>query len=289
MEINYRAEGLVPHPRKVVYLSLCVFLAILVALIPHFPALNPNHQRVGVDTPYYVKWINVLANTSNPVEFFDQSMVKIHQGDRPLSLILIYGFTSAINYELSNELEYLPIVLAPILVIVIYFLAREITSRDDVSLIASFLTVSSYSVLVGIYAGFYSNWVALIIGYVSIIFLLRYLKYSKKRNMLLFGSLFVALLFAHAHTWTVFMLVVSVFLVLMMKFSNFNRKKILILLTAVIVVVVFDLVKIYTIGSPGGIDQDFQVANVAAGLNQFAVRWSNLVYTIQVYCCKPVQ
>ncbi len=284
VEINLKTDGVVPYPRKAIYLSLCVFLAILVTLIPHLPAVNSGHQRVGVDTQYYVKWINVLANTSNPVEFFDQSVVKIHQGDRPLSLILIYAFTSAFNYELSDELEYLPIVLAPILVVVIYFLAREITSRDDVSLIASFLTGSSYSVLIGIYAGFYSNWVALIIGYVSIIFLLRYLKYSKKRNALFFGSLLVAVLFSHAATWTVLALLISMFLVLIMKFGNFNRKNVLILLTAVIVLVVFDLVKIYTIGSPGGIYEDFQVANVTnTGLGQFAVRWSNLVYTIQVY------
>ena len=169
------------------------------------------------------------------------------------------------------------------LVIVIYFLAREITSRDDLSLIASFLTAGSYSVLIGIYAGFYSNWIALIIGYLSIIFLFRYLKFPNKRNFLLFGSLLVALLFSHTHTWTVFTLVISIFLVLMLKFSNFKRKNILILLTVVIVIVVFDLVKIYTIGSPGGISQDFQVAqSTNTGLEQFAARWSNLVFTSQV-------
>ena len=76
----------------------------------------------------------------------------------------------------SEVVDHLPIVLGPALVLVVYFLTREMTSNDLISVLAAFLTAVSFHVLTGIYAGLYANWFALIIGFLSFMFLFKFLK-----------------------------------------------------------------------------------------------------------------
>jgi asparagine N-glycosylation enzyme membrane subunit Stt3 len=72
----------------------------------------------------------------------------------------------------TSSIEYIPIILAPTLVIVVYFVTRELIPNNDIAaLLASFLTAVSSHTLIGIYAGFYANWLALTIGYLSFVFL----------------------------------------------------------------------------------------------------------------------
>ena len=53
-------------------------------------------------------------------------------------------------------------ILAPILVLVIYFPTRELTNSTLGPLFSSFITAVSFQVMIGTYAGFYSTWIALI-------------------------------------------------------------------------------------------------------------------------------
>src|SRR5690606_30103990 len=134
-------------------------------LIPHLPIINPDNQLVGVDTRQYAIWMDELRASKNSFDFLNKAFVEILGGDRPLSLFFLFAFQNVVDSSGQTDahnLEYVTFILAPSLVIVSYFLTRELTRNDNTSLLAAFLTSISFHILIGIYAGFYANWLALI-------------------------------------------------------------------------------------------------------------------------------
>src|SRR5206468_12297769 len=117
-----------------------------------------------------------------------------------------YTITKSVSASISYTIDHLPIILGPGLVLAVFFLTREITSNDTTSLLASFLTAVSFHTLIGIYSGIYANWLALIIGYMSLVFLIRFLKISNKLNLIVYSLLLIFLVFTHVYTWSIFVL-----------------------------------------------------------------------------------
>jgi hypothetical protein len=269
---------------KIIYLLFCMFLLAIIVLIPHQPTINKDNRQVGVDTKEYVNMINALIKANNAQQFIKQIFVIQAAGDRPLTLLFLFAIVKIANAaNLLYTIEYLPIILGPSLVLAVFFLTRELTSNDTTSIFASFITAISFHTLIGIYAGFYANWFALIIGYSSIAFLFRSLKRSGKLDVIIYFTLILLLQFSHVYTWTILTIVMAVFLLVMLKFNYYNRKKIILLLLVILSSVIIDTVRMVALSSAGGIAQDVRIASGGAGLEQFAQRWSNLVFTIQSY------
>jgi len=167
--------------------------------------------------------------------------------------------------------------LGPILVIVIYFLTRELTSDNKLALMAAFVTSVSFHVLIGIYAGFYANLIALIFGYSGLVFLLRFLKRSGVVNLILFSGLTALLLFAHLYTWTVLTVAIFAFLIIMLRSSKFPKTRIFALIIVISLLVILDMGKMHFLGSLSGVQRDIEVAaQTRFGLDQFASKWTNL-------------
>ena len=190
---------------KIIYLGLFIALSAILVLIPHHETVNPDGRDVGVDTHWYVDWINDLVQSNSLQEYLGK-LFTIQNGDRPFSLLLLYLIVNVVNANSSFTLEIIvPIVFGAALVLVTYVFTREITQKDEsVALFAAFLTAISFQTLIGIYAGFYANWLAIIIGYLSFYFLFRYLKNPSRLNLIAYSILLVILLFTHVYTWTIF-------------------------------------------------------------------------------------
>ena len=270
---------------KIIYLLLFMLLSVVLALIPHQPSINRDNQQIGVDTDYYVVWTNGLIHSHDYLEFLQQAFVIQNLGDRPLTLIFLFTLAKIVNVSLFYLTEYLPVILGPALVLAVYFLTRELTSNEIASLFASFLTATSFQVSIGIYAGFYANWFALIIGYVSFVFLIKFLKMPDNRlNLLIFSALIVLLLFSHVYTWSILVIVMGVFLAIMLKINHYRRQSIVLLLLVVLSSVIIDVARTTLTSSASGIEKDIEVAKVTGvGPEQFALRWSNLLRTIYSY------
>jgi hypothetical protein len=264
------------------YLLLSIFLSAAVALIPHQPTINKDNQQIGVDTDYYVKWINMLMHSHDYREFLQQAFVTESHGDRPLTLIFLFTIAKIVNVNLFYIIEHVPVILGPALVLALYFLTRELTSNQTASLSASFLTAMSFQVLIGIYAGLYANWFALIIGYLSFVFLFRFLKAPDNNlNLVVFSTLIVLLLFSHVYTWSILVIVIGVFLATMLKLNHYRKKGIVLLLLVVLASVIIDVARMNIMGSAAGIEKDIEFAKVTgAGPQQFALRWINLMHTM---------
>jgi hypothetical protein len=275
--------SIVRRRNKILYLMLFILLSAILVLIPHQPTINKDDQKIGVDTTYYVNWLGNLTKADSAHEFLRQAFIVQSNGDRPLALIFLFTIVKIINVNPFHTIEHLPIVLGPALIVVVYFLTRELTSDDVTSLWAAFITALSFHMLVGIYAGFYANWLGLIIGYLSSIFLFKFLRESKKINYILYSALMVILVLTHVYTWSILVIVFTVFLLVMLMARYYRRRNIILLLIVIALSVSIDVTRTMLTGSAGGITQDLKIANESAGIEQFSQRWIILAETIQIY------
>ena len=267
---------------KIICLVLFMLLSIILVLIPHQPIINNDNRQIGVDTHYYVDWVGALTHSSSPQDLLYQAFVAQNGGDRPITLIFLFALNKIVPSNLVDTIEYVPLILAPALIFVVYLLTRELTSNEVTSLFASFLTAVSFQTLIGIYAGFYSNWFAIIIGYLSFIFLLKFLKKSSILTLSLYTVSIMLLVFAHVYTWSVFLIVTTIFLAVMLKLNYYSRKNIILLLSILFVSIIVDIAKVAIIGSSSGIVKDVLIAGGGGiGLKEFALRWSNLIDIVQ--------
>jgi hypothetical protein len=226
-----------------------------------------------------------LIQSNNIQEFIQEAFVIQQHGDRPLAFIFLFIIVKILNVDPSYIIDYVPVILGPALVLVVYFLTRELSSNNDTtSLLASFLTAVSFHTLIGIYAGFYANWFALIIGYLSFVFLIRFLRASNRLNFAIYSALIIILLFSHVYTWSIMVIVTGIFLAVMFKLRYYSKKNIILLFLVILSSVVIDVARMTITGSVSGIEQQIEIASLTeVGLKQFALRWSNLIDTTQNY------
>jgi hypothetical protein len=297
---NY-AQNKLKAKTKIGILLLAIVLSVVLVLIPQHPLINKDNRFIGVDSTYYAYWIAELARSKNAFDLIYQAFVVQGQtGDRPLSMLfffLVYQVAGANNNNLSEVVEHFPLILGPGTVLAFYFLTREITRNEKIALIAAFLGAVSFHTLVGIYAGFYANWLALIIGYISIAFLFRYLRTGRLSDIVAFSTLLIGVLFFHVYTWTVLAAVAGVFLAVMLviqnkknknkddnnnvsHFSKGRRRRIIWLLIAILMSIVVDITKVSLTGSSGGLEQDIELAQTGFGIEQFNLRFRILDATM---------
>jgi hypothetical protein len=291
----YKQNGLKTQA-KIGFLVLAMVLSIVLVLIPQHPLINKDNQLIGTDTSSYVTWIEQLARSKNVSEFLYQAFISLGNGDRPLSLIFLFLLYQVSGGNLSEVLEHFPIILGPGIVLAFYLLTLELTRNEKIAMIAAFFGAVSIHTLVGIYAGFYANWLGLIVGYISIAFLFRYLRSGRPFHIIVFSTLFIGVLFIHVYTWTVLAAVSGTFLLTMLlavirnkkqkkkNISNvsnlFTKRRIIWLLVAILATIVVDVAKVLLIGSSGGIEQDIQLAQTNFGIEQFNMRWPILNATM---------
>jgi hypothetical protein len=278
---------------KIGFLILAMILSIVLVLIPQHPLINKDNQLIGSDTPSYVTWIGELAKSKNVSDVVYQAFVSQgNNGDRPLSLIFLFLVYQVAGLEV---IEHFPIILGPGIVLAFYLLTLELTRNEKIALIAAFFGAVSLHTLIGIYGSLYANWLGLIVGYISIAFLFRYLRSGRLSDIVVFSTLLIGVLFIHIYTWTILAAVSGTFLVAMLlvaiwkkyKKSNannvsnlFTRKRIIWLLTAILLSIVIDITKVVLIGSSGGVERDIQVAQTNLDIEHLSMRWRVLNATM---------
>ena len=273
---------IIKRKNKFLFLSIFMFLSIFVALLPHQSFVNYENELVGADTVDYVKFLGSIQVNGND-DFVYRALVDQKYADRPLSLILFSPVLTIFPENPYQIIDHLPIILSPLLVLAVFFLTREITTNDSIALLASFLTAISFQPLVGIYGGLYANWLALIFGYSSFVFLLRFLKEPKSTNYLFFSILFFSMMFSHTWTWTLLSLFIGIFLIVSYRFKMYDKKRIGLIFLIIVATVAFDLGKSIMIDTSSGIERDvrFAISDVSI-LNLFSI-WPNLSQTSLVY------
>jgi len=257
-----------------------IILSIVFTYYPYIPTINPDKVSVSVDVVYYVQFINEIINSNDLGKAF-----YLADGDRPLSLLFFLAVYKLLSFmfDLETVIKSLPLILAPILIYVIYrFSLILYNDRFDAS-VTALISVFSYHVTIGIYAGFFANWFALIIMYITMASIVLYLRNKEKRYLIYALITLELVMLSHVYTWTYLIASLLVF-VLITSISNRRLDKHIMLLIVIIAAsIISDLARAYILGLPTGVEADLSIAKNSIGYEQFLKRYYNLSFTFTTY------
>jgi hypothetical protein len=185
--------------RSRLMLGISLFASVLLAFVPYRPDLNASGVLVGIDSSTYVDWINrMLQRPILPA--LQYSFVEGLDGSRPLLLIPLYLVALA-GISPNLIIEYLPMVLAPLLSWTSYIFVRFGQGSASLAGLTALFTSTSFYVTVGMWGGYYANMFGMIEAY---LFLTCLLLFSKTPSTARYGAMFVlsiALFLTHPWTW----------------------------------------------------------------------------------------
>ena len=269
------------HHKKPIVSSLLIYsmiLSFLVTFYPYSPGLNTDMHPIGVDIPLYKNWLEKLGN----VNLFDAFIMSFSEyPDRSLSLFIIYFVKYISGLPALTVVQFLPIILGPALVLSVYIFAQKTIGANNVSSFTAFLAVSSFHVSIGMYAGFLSNWMALIELYLFASFFFGFLKEKSYRELIAASFLSFSLLFTHSWTWEMTMGVLIIYLL----FSLIRRKsrknfslEIQALSAIILISVLAGLVRNYALGRLAGGFEALKLAQKMVSVSSLASFWEDTFY-----------
>jgi hypothetical protein len=185
------------RPRLLLIISLAA--SILLAFRPYRPDLNPAGTLVGVDSPTYVTWISQMIALPVP-QALQYSFVEGPDGSRPLLLIILY-MVASLGVSPTQIIEYLPMILAPLLTLSTYAFVRFGQGNARFAALTAIFTPFSFYLPVGLWGGYYANMAALVLAYLFLTFLLLFSKSPSPTRYVAMLALSVALFLTHPWTW----------------------------------------------------------------------------------------
>ena len=192
-----RGFKILSHPKLMLAISL--FISSLLAFVPYRPDLNPSGTLVGIDSPTYVSWINQMLQRPLP-QALQYSFVEGLDGSRPLLLIPLYLIATT-GISPSLIIEYLPMLLAPLLSLSTYIFVRFGQGSARLAGLTALFTSTSFYITAGMWGGYYANMLGMIEAYLFLTFLLLF---SKSPSTGRYGATFalsIALFLTHPWTW----------------------------------------------------------------------------------------
>jgi len=185
------------YPRLLLIISLAS--SVLLAFVPYRPDLNPNGILVGVDSPTYVTWISRMLARPFP-QALQYSFVEGLDGSRPLLLVVLY-MVSSLGVSPSQVIEYLPMILAPLLALSTYLFVRYGHGSANFAGLTALFTPLTFYLPAGLWGGYYANMLALVFAYLFLTLLLLFSKSPSIPKYCAMFALSVALFLTHPWTW----------------------------------------------------------------------------------------
>ena len=176
--------------------------------------------------------------------------------------------------ESARATEDLPLVLAPMLTLSVYIYARYGQGNASFAALAGLFTPVSFYTTVGLWGGYYANWLALIMVYLFMTCLLIFSRSPSAVNYCAMYILSVTLFLTHPYTWVMIVMVSLVFAI-----SLWKETKSLVHVKSVIPIIatgiVIDIVKSFVFATQSvAAGWPYSVVGGAASLLAF---WNNLV------------
>lgn len=270
------------YPKKT-FISLLLVCSVAFSLVitfyPYLPRLNVDTHPIGVDIPLYEKWLLKIGN-GDWSSVFAKSFFEYP--DRPFSLFAMYLLKAISGLSASTIAQFFPLILSPFLVFAVYFFVQETIDSDCLPALAAFLSVSSFHVSVGMYAGFLSNWMAIIELYLFMGFFVSYLRNKAYSRIIVAFLLSISLLFTHSGAWGMTMGILLVYLLLTFlkrKTEDDSLLVVRILLVIVLVNISVGLVRNYALGWSTGEFNTLKVAQTTVSIGSLRFFWDDVLYT----------
>ena len=201
--------------RPLALLVLSVFLGVVAALYPYFPAVNPEGKGVGVDIPHYVKAAEIVERDLSQA-------FEVMGGSRPVIFLLIYGFQRLIGSDASTAVKFLPVILNPLMIATAFFLAYEAFRDEWTAGWTAFFTACGYQITIGMYSYFLTNMLALSLVFLSLGFLFRSLRRGCDLSLIL--AVIPGILLVFTHPWTFVQYVATTILTIIVSFYRTRKE-----------------------------------------------------------------
>jgi hypothetical protein len=278
-------------------LAAALVIAPLLAIYPHLPGVNPPGMGISTDEQYYMNWMSKLRvdGGSTWVDTIARAFT-INNGDRPLTLLLILAIANVVGTTDLMVVRFLPVALAPILVLANYLLLRYALRSTDkgrlklYAAIGAIFAVFSPQIVVGQYAGFLANWMALIATFFALYFLMKGWDSQNRSQVIrsfsiLFAILVVTMLvhlYTWAHTLTIILLFGGISYVFARKSVPSPKFKLIFMLVVVATAVSIDYARSSYLSTPAAAESDSALAtNIMP--QEPGGRWDRLFFTMSTY------
>jgi len=265
-------SGVVTHFRLI--LLLAIILAVLIGVTPYRSDLNPAMTPVGVDAHFYVDWLTQMIQQT-PGSAISYAMGTASWGSRPLLLIPMYLVVVSGLLTVNQSVEALPFIFAPLLVVSAFVFVREGTQNNKLASTASLLTLFSFSTTLGLWAGFYTNWLSLAETYSFFAIFLSCVRLVKPSKVILLTLASLAILLTHPWTWLLVLCVTVVYALTLWK-NEGNLSLFKSVLVVVVVGIILDVAKVIVFGASTSV-QDASLNLAHASTSELLNLWSNLV------------
>ena len=265
--------ALTHHPR--VLLLLAVAAALFFGLILYRPDLNPSMTPIGVDAHFYIDSVNQMLQLS-PSAAISYAMGNALEGSRPLVLLPMYLATVTGLVSVNLAYEALPAILGPLVAIATFIFVREGLQNERAAGAASLFSTLSFGTTVGMWAGFYANWLALAETYFFLAALLGFLKARSAPRFIAMTLLSVSLLFTHPWTWVIILTVTTTFILTLWR-DDRKHAPMRALGALLATDIILDFAKSLVFGSSVAV-QDASTGLSGSGISQALLLWPNIIY-----------
>lgn len=171
-----------------ILLAICV--SFFSAIYPYLKAVNSEELVVGVDIPNYLVDLSALENK----EF------SLFDSERPIFFLLVLGFKKLFSLSPDNSINYMPILLNPLLVVSFYFFSHSLRNDRFFSSWAAFFTATGFQITVGMYSYYLANNLCLILIFLSFGSFFKSIK--GQSNVWLIVASVLGVFALYTHPWT---------------------------------------------------------------------------------------
>ena len=263
------------YKRNKISLLIATIVSSILSLYPYSPAINPNNSPVTVDIIYYSRWLSEMKD--NPW----QKAFILSSGSRPIVLLLLYLIEKLIdtNYlVITHILLSLAIITYPL---VTYYLVRK--WRFEITAMAVMIAPLSIYTLVGIYAGYHANLLALNLAYVGQSLFIEILEEKSVRRATIVAILLIVVALSHTWTWQMSIAVMAVYLVLSVIKHKVNFKRgTLVFLQVTAPSVLVDLARSIAVKSLPGVSIGYRTLSSSLSFDNLMLLGQNLSFALNI-------
>jgi hypothetical protein len=256
----------------------------LVTQYPYLATVNPSGVNVSVDAPLYQEMLESLNDNDDLPSVVYKAFVVVNEGDRPLPLLAMYGLSNLLNVSFLDAIRIFPAFLGAGLVWACFYFVSAGSKRTSLLVLAGILTLTSFHLVVGIYAGFFANWMALVANYFAYGALIRLLRSFSYRTLGILAVATFISLFSHPYTWAFFVviaLIVTVIFAIKRRKVKLSNVPLFIIAAVLVSSIIVDVYRNSSVTSRGGISSTIDIVASGTGGEEYLSRWYNLDYTFR--------
>jgi len=261
------------------------FILLYLSYYAYFPSLNPEGKFVSVDLVHYKEWLEKFKALGFNEYGFSYLLQKTG-GGRATVVLLIY-LVNVFLQDTAEAVKFSYFLASYFLVLSTFLSLKALTKNKALATISVYFSTFSIQTVVGFYAGYLANWIAISLLLLS---LASFSLAFKERKYFFVSILFSTLaLFSHPWSWTIVILAVILLFPLNFFLSKLNlrrpysKEESLLVGSFFLVNLILDALKQYFLNSLSGAYADYSITKSTFLISNIFILGRNLNFLTQVF------